>query len=328
MRKKSPARALASIEREVRKGLNPVAESSKESVELMKAINPGFFDNIERYIRSPIRKQESGGKLDVMPELLTATLNHFTFSAKDLQQLLKVGLFQHKSYLFNSMEARYKKWVATEKGGKDSFLNAYSFAYWLRRLGYNETITQVMGSILYFDEYDGVILRYSKRFEEIQNIVVDTYWGNVDIVLPDGKVERVVENRRLLGKWVVGDKNNTKSTDGANTHRKIEIKPTKAQLERNPNLKTFNMRSSHAMSISCFGFEISKYLIGSASLLSTYYKDRNSQNISKDNLRLICRVENTKGNRIIDWHYDWVDYSIRLVEDRINEKDKLYYIKY
>lgn len=328
MRKKSPARALAEIEREVRQGLNPVAESSKESVELMKVINPGFFDNMERYIRSPIRKQESGGKLDVMPELLTATLNHFTFSAKDLQQLLKPSIFQHKSYLYNSIEARYKKNVVSGKGGRESFLHSSGFDYWLKRIGYNETITQVMGSILYFDEYDGVILRYSKRFEEIKRIIVDTYWGNVDIVLPDGKIVRVMENRRLLGKWVVGDKNNTKNTDGANIHRKIEIKPTKAQLEKNPNLKPFNMRSSHAMAISCYGFEIAKYLIGSASLLSTYYKDRNSQNISKDNLMLICRVENTKANKINDWHYNWVGYSIRLVEDRINEKDKLYYIKY
>lgn len=327
MRMKSPARALAEIEREVRKGLNPIANSSKESVELMKAIKPVLFNSLERYIVSPAIKQESGGKLDPMSELLTSTLNHFTFTSKELQQLLKPSIFQHKSYLYNSMEARYKKWVATEKGGGESFLNAYSFAYCLRRLGYNETITQVMGSILYFDEYDGVILRYGKRFEEIQNIVVDTYWGNADIVLPDGKVVRVIENRRLLGNWVIGDKKNTKSTDSANIHRKIEIKPTKAQLEKNPNLTTFNMRSSHAMSISCFGFEISKYLIGSASLLSTYYKDRNSQNISKDNLMLICRVENTKANKINDWHYDWGrDYQRRLNEDRINEKDKLYYM--
>ena len=153
MRKKSPARALAEIEREVRKGLNPIAISSKESVELMKVIKPVLFNSLERYIVSPTIKQESGGKLDSMSELLTSTLNHFTFTSKELQQLLKPSIFQHKSYLYNSMEARYKKWVATEKGGKDSFLNSYGFDYCLRRIGYNETITQVMGSILYFDEY-------------------------------------------------------------------------------------------------------------------------------------------------------------------------------
>lgn len=329
-RRKTPESELAKIIKAVKKGLNPIAISTPESVKLLRQVKPSIETVFNNYIYSKNKGMKSQGTLGVMSDALTETVSVFTFNSKESQHLLRPDILQHKSYLYNLMEARTNTWIATE--GQESFLQVKRIEYNLKRIGQFETITHILGAILYIDEYQGLILRFDKRYEEILDIVVDTYWGTADVVLPTGEIERFIEGRQLLGKWVQGDKLNTPKNKAAalkgeiNTYRKVEIKPTKKQLDRNPNLKTFNMRSSHLIALSCFGFDLLKHCMGSAALLSVYCKDRNTLNLSNNNLAIICKSENTKSNSIKDWHYDWVNYKKRLLEDRLREKDKLYYI--
>lgn len=325
---------IAKVEKQAKKGFNPLAVSSKESVELLKLVKPRLFDLMEKYVYRPITKQIAAdeGIIEEITTLRKLIVREFYFTDEELKTLMPFTVLQHQSYLYNLIEAFYDMSLLVEQGLKSNLIKDKGFEKNIKRLGQFEYITNVLGSVIYIDTYEGKIKRYKKRFKEILDIQVDTIRGTADVITVDGKSHRVFENRLLVGRWVVGDKENhggKKKKDNTNRtklYRKIEIKPTKEQKEQ--GYTTFNMRSHHAIAICEWGYDLIKHCRGSASLMSLDHISKDTTDNRISNLRVVSRVLNDKSDTDRQYLLEWSWYFNKVKEDRINYQENKEYFDF
>ena len=329
---------LARVERDAKKGFNPLKASYAETVELARQYMPEVVSVMEEYVKRPyksIGKTEQAGICEEVTIVRSKILKAFKVSSKEqIEGMTAWGIYQHESYLYNLIETTFDMSLLVEQGLASTFQQDYELQKSIVKVRDGLYVGQYRNAIIAIDTKLGEVLRlkdtYTRGHKKVKQSIIHLQdlqrTGDVEfeIVKSIKGVEvsvyvQGIEDRELV-------KHEWKSLTVDKTGDYTGLKHEKGKVYQRVQLssryedeygKAYYI-STHLLVGMCeWGYNSVKHCRGFASILTIDHIDGNTLNNSINNLRLMTRSDNTSiAGSECKTGYDWVEFFKRVEKDR------------
>jgi hypothetical protein len=285
--------------KQAKKGFNPLAQSSQETIELFRQYDAELVESLEMYINRAIqgKEAEDAGLCEPASVLRGRLVARFSLEVNDgLYSMMDAFIPQFDSYLITLLETVFDMSLLVEQAALRQFHQTYAFQRTIKQVGSYEYIGHYNGWVVHIDVYTGTIRKLKHHFKTgIANMEVDTKTGTVfieengldgiDSVRPLRHI--VYRDWQLQGTWV---ETATQKVE----KNKVYLKTQLSNANDDPWGTAFTMLNHQIIALCVFGYDLVKHCRGNTGLLSVDHINKDTLDNSAENLRIISREDNRK----------------------------------